>query len=771
MSSAKLQAKEKEPVSYDNRGGKPKRAEDWMERMSTASASASASEEMAIHGNNNHELGDFNKENSNHDDSSKSSASSRDKKSKFSKFTSSLRPRRRRQERHQQYKSSGIPRNIKEEEDDSHKKESRRQFSHLAEVSLFHSTTQQQQQHQQHQQQGEEALHLPPSLSSSTFNCHKGSWDTQQVVRTPSEENKWLKLKDDPNVEESFECVFSHQLENGSAMMIIDDAFYDAHAYTDDEIEDDTNTTHNDHYDDEECNSHDINDEDEYTSGKIVQVGAVSLLNDFKQHGIQYNVTAATSSNQQKKKRTHFIRRFHRHNNTNITSHGVNHDTTFTSPSTSTNTPSSHHTPKETAPTSSNHSNVSKSTNAKSSGNKSSSSTTNSSPNNSSSTSLCMACQTKSNYGRLALPSNEWPQCPLLLRPTPGSGTRIRGVRFASNTRDDEYLTNIDSSESTNYSWWDELQRTWNGTSSLKTSTNTSHTFCRECCILPINNGNEKDGQTLVVDFESDYFVGTLQLRIRRSNGTTPEPYSESYGYFKGRNRHYQSVISGKFKHEGIPMTQCIVGNVFSRPLRPPAPYLVKGAIKLISFFAPRLQTKLHGPKPIAISPLGSTPQSIQVDDDNDVGKFKAVKTVIQPQEEPDCSSRCLIPISSNSKSSSSSSSSPTSKLSTVARAKNRKKAFDKLCGSHDKVHTFDTSKVYTFEFLQHMVNFDALEMNLGKMMGKHKLNQVLNGQPLHIMGAHQQFINDSRSGSSKREYEFQNFWSFDLWHESIVAE
>mmetsp|Transcript_11183 Transcript_11183/g.14112 ORF Transcript_11183/g.14112 Transcript_11183/m.14112 type:complete len:219 (+) Transcript_11183:1-657(+) len=214
-------------------------------------------------------------------------------------------------------------------------------------------------------------------------------------------------------------------------------------------------------------------------------------------------------------------------------------------------------------------------------------------------------------------------------------------------------------------------------------------------------------------------------------------------------------------------MTECVTGQIFNKPVRTPSPYITNGAVKLVKFFAPRLQVNINCLTPMAISPLGSTPQSIQVDECSQSvvegrEKFRAINTIITDQNEPSASSRQLIHHANKSLKSS------------MARAKGRKKAFDKLCSINDKTKTFEAGKVYTFEFLQHLVNFDTFEINLGSILGTIKLSQMMNGQPLNIMAAHQYHLEDSAGNSCNTatvigDYMFEKLWCFDLWHESLI--
>merc|ERR1719362_1564008 len=70
-------------------------------------------------------------------------------------------------------------------------------------------------------------------------------------------------------------------------------------------------------------------------------------------------------------------------------------------------------------------------------------------------------------------------------------------------------------------------------------------------------------------------------------------------------------------------MIECVTGQVFANPFVKLPPRLIcRGAVKVMTFFAPRLQAKIDGSKPNILSPLGSTPQTIQVD--NSMHNFKS---------------------------------------------------------------------------------------------------------------------------------------------------
>lgn len=181
-----------------------------------------------------------------------------------------------------------------------------------------------------------------------------------------------------------------------------------------------------------------------------------------------------------------------------------------------------------------------------------------------STTASCICCQRQLPL----LEPDHWPQRPLLLRPTPNSGTRIRGIRFVSSSK--EYLWQADQTDSESLTWPQALRKHWEkdtDVSKLPPPTPTSpnpksRTMCSQCMILPINNGKELPGESLVSDFESELFIGTILVRLKDCHGTTiPNQVREQTngGYFQGLHRRYQVVIRGQFK-QSLPWTECMVG-------------------------------------------------------------------------------------------------------------------------------------------------------------------------------------------------------------------
>eukprot|EP00542_Grammatophora_oceanica_P015402 CAMPEP_0194050300 /NCGR_PEP_ID=MMETSP0009_2-20130614/34472_1 /TAXON_ID=210454 /ORGANISM="Grammatophora oceanica, Strain CCMP 410" /LENGTH=669 /DNA_ID=CAMNT_0038696847 /DNA_START=87 /DNA_END=2096 /DNA_ORIENTATION=+ len=339
----------------------------------------------------------------------------------------------------------------------------------------------------------------------------------------------------------------------------------------------------------------------------------------------------------------------------------------------------------------------------------------------------CARCRA----GRSTLPHipnpKDWPQCPLLFRPTPGSGTSVKAVRFTSG----KVLWQPGSTTT----WYHALREHWGETTETSTDTMMDDMGCPECMCLPVNNGNEKEGEALVIDFESPLWDGTLLMRLRYAEGTTAEPYQDDKGYFSGMNRKYQAVISGNPK-QPIRLTACQTGLLMDRPFgKLPAKWMVKGALKVLSFFAPQLEAKLEGDHPSSLTPLGSTPQMLYVNPEF---------SMESSQEEPSAPKHSILDKVSDA---------PT----TLARARYRKKQFDKLYMARSATPEMVPSDSYQMEFLQHLFDFRTFAMDLGSFLGQMPLDEILNGQPLQLMA----LCHDGP--------EAQKLWAFDVWHEALL--
>jgi Protein of unknown function (DUF1769) len=315
-------------------------------------------------------------------------------------------------------------------------------------------------------------------------------------------------------------------------------------------------------------------------------------------------------------------------------------------------------------------------------------------------------------------PPQNWPQKPLLLRPS--RGTVVLGVRLCHS---EEYLWKPGSPGT----WLSALGNQNGGT------TPSDPVTCERCCPLPINNGNEPEA--LVTDFITPFFQGTLLVRIRDSGGATPDAVGKD-GYFSGMNRTYQAVVKGRFL-KPINLVACQTGFQLERPCgKLPARWIVSSALRVMSFFAPQLQAVIDSSSPsYALTPLGSTPQCVIKCDDHDETPIDIEKIL----HEPSSARHSLL--------------GKTTGATSIQRARFRKKHWDR--SFQEKRHiAADMSSTYVFEFLQHLFDFHHLQLDLGSL-GSVGLQGILNGQPLNILALH----------------ESTPLWSFDLWHEQLYED
>jgi hypothetical protein len=332
-----------------------------------------------------------------------------------------------------------------------------------------------------------------------------------------------------------------------------------------------------------------------------------------------------------------------------------------------------------------------------------------------------------------------WPQRPLLLRPTPNSGTTIHGVRFDSSS---DYIWEPQM----NKTWTQALDQLWGRPTSQP---NTLSHGSNQCASLPINNGNELPGQSLVIDFETSLFQGSLMLRLRNASGSTREAASSNkHGYFgqpETNHLRYQAVIRGKFKRD-LAFTSLVTGHQLENKCgKLPLKWILWSGLKVVGFFAPQLSMKLDVPKPYCLMPLGSTPRVIIVDKQDKTHKDSLLET---PLQEPTIANKSLV-------------NKAFAISNPLERARARKKAFDKLYCSKSTSLKTDLGTTYTFEFLQHLFDYGNFSIDLGAV-GNVRAKDVLNGQPLQLMAKVQTTTTTTPLSSNNV------LWSFDLWNECL---
>jgi hypothetical protein len=348
----------------------------------------------------------------------------------------------------------------------------------------------------------------------------------------------------------------------------------------------------------------------------------------------------------------------------------------------------------------------------------------------------------RSTNDPLPAPPSKWPQAPLMMRPSPNSNTKIRGIRYSSSQ---QYLD-------------------FSG-------------FCAGC-ILPINTGAEAPGKSLVVDFETKLFVGTMLMRIRQAPPAEPANQT-STSYFDGKKRRFQAIIKGRFKQE-LSMSQCVTGQIFDRPSgKLPAKWIVSSAIRFISALAPQLEATIDGEKPKFLAPLAATAHAVlqypleqQGDvycsdchpDDTDnlmnYNLYAGAHDLENSVDEPPANSAFsilpevpsfLVTTTANDKSS------------VTSRQKTRKRCLNNVTAKKLLEPKFSTQKIYCFEFHQHLLLFgEDLAFDMGRPIGQISLPHALSGQPLKCMAAW------NGGDGTKTSGVLEPLWSFDIWHANL---
>eukprot|EP00580_Thalassiosira_gravida_P018657 CAMPEP_0201667478 /NCGR_PEP_ID=MMETSP0494-20130426/15175_1 /ASSEMBLY_ACC=CAM_ASM_000839 /TAXON_ID=420259 /ORGANISM="Thalassiosira gravida, Strain GMp14c1" /LENGTH=619 /DNA_ID=CAMNT_0048147471 /DNA_START=62 /DNA_END=1921 /DNA_ORIENTATION=- len=406
-------------------------------------------------------------------------------------------------------------------------------------------------------------------------------------------------------------------------------------------------------------------------------------------------------------------------------------------------------------------------------------------------------------------PPSEWVQDPLLLVATPGRSMKIHRIR---RVIDPSYFESPDPLHS------ETIQKS----------------FMRDDCCnnqsiqLPINNGKEPPLHAHVIDFESNLFAGTALFRIRDTKDwnsiqsmapTTNDANSmTSQDYFSKYNRKFQMVIRGKFKPDVV-MVDCMAGLLLDQhlvtskkrkvnfpdglPCEPvtnanidtknkskrsrrlkigkspnddslPPKWALRAAVKAAAVFSPRMDADLESSNPRIISPLCATAQTISVlrEASGEGASRRLDETLVEPSPHDDASLVHDLNML------------PTKKLdgSSTDCVQQRKRASDAACDARvqslaknpcqgsQMSPCFDPKAEYTFEFLQHLIDYNDLSLDLGKVLGKVRVGGALRGQPIrYVAGVKQRNRKATAELCSMNMYDMDCIWSFDLWHKSLV--
>jgi len=389
------------------------------------------------------------------------------------------------------------------------------------------------------------------------------------------------------------------------------------------------------------------------------------------------------------------------------------------------------------------------------------------------------------------VPNNpsQWMQRPLLLVATPNSGMVIRRIRRVA---DPSYF--IAPTEPSDF---------------------TNKFIISGKVQLPINNGKEEPRHSLVIDFETPIFAGTCMFRIRDSDTSTShkntQPVSTGQNYFAKFNRKFQMVIRGRFLLPDVIMADCVTGMLLDKRLATagsssttcsesfgcpdvevasqnakmsrfrkskhdkgeslPPKWVLRAVVKVAGFFSPRMDADLECAHPRILSPLCSSAQTAYLTKTAD--KSKTPLDEIHSEPTPD------------------SYASLAHSLNKAAVKKNinavqyRKRSFDAVYDermlslkhnsnqSGSSCPCFDPDAEYTFEFLQHLVDYNELSLDMGMAFGKMKLGAAIRGQPIRFIAALRSDTKGKSGDPSSPPLALKHvkcLWSFDLWHESLYT-
>ncbi|KAL3801652.1 hypothetical protein HJC23_013157 [Cyclotella cryptica] len=111
-------------------------------------------------------------------------------------------------------------------------------------------------------------------------------------------------------------------------------------------------------------------------------------------------------------------------------------------------------------------------------------------------------------------------------------------------------------------------------------------------------------------EFSSDLFEGTCLIRIK---GSRSDDIPADTEYFSGRKRIFQCVVQGRFKEDGLRVSDVLTGHEFSRPLKNlPHPWILRTASNFIGRVAPGSNVVVHTDQPLVEAILAGTSQAVR---------------------------------------------------------------------------------------------------------------------------------------------------------------
>ncbi|KAL7489161.1 hypothetical protein ACHAW6_014766 [Cyclotella cf. meneghiniana] len=229
-------------------------------------------------------------------------------------------------------------------------------------------------------------------------------------------------------------------------------------------------------------------------------------------------------------------------------------------------------------------------------------------------------------------------------------------------------------------------------------------------------------------EFSSGLFEGSCLIRIKESKSDDVHGDTE---YFSGRKRIFQCVVQGRFKEDGLRVSDVLTGHEFRRPLKNlPHPWILRTASNFIGRVAPGSNVVVHTDQPMVEAILAGTSQAVRGDEPGNE------PSILSRDIEEDCTVFGGVFAKGGDKGIS------------VAR---RKRIFSNP--EKARRYKFDTETTYTFEFYQNLFDANTYSLDLG--FAKIGCSKVLDGQPIQWLGK----LRDGRY-----------LWSFQIWHEKLLA-
>lgn len=199
-----------------------------------------------------------------------------------------------------------------------------------------------------------------------------------------------------------------------------------------------------------------------------------------------------------------------------------------------------------------------------------------------------------------------------------------------------------------------------------------------------------------------------------------------------------------------------------------PSKWALRAAVKVAGVFSPRMDADLECEHPRILSPLCSSAQTIIVSRNYNSGGGNSTRIEELLKEPPISSDASLVKDICKSLTTN-----HNKHASTINPTQQRKCLFDDVYDVHTDSSSqagnsstvcFDPNAEYTFEFLQHLIDYNDLSLDLGKIIGKVKLSGGLRGQPARFVS-----VVKKRRHVKPTPDNLDFLWSFDIWHKSCT--